>query len=113
MSKLSNDEKVEIVFSKESTAVLAKKYNLCRTSPADIKNEAKNFIKAHYEKQKLGRPSKIINESEIKIKELEKANELLKAEIKLKEEVALLEKKLAKEKSELKKNHDNFCLRTT
>ncbi len=103
MSKLSIDEKVEIVFSKESTAVLAKKYNLCRTSPADIKNEAKKIVKDHYEKQKLGRPLKIINESEIKIKAKDKEIELLKAEIKFKDEVALLEKKLAKEESELKK----------
>ncbi len=78
MSKLSIDEKVEIVFSKESTALLVKKYNLCRTSPADIKNEAKKIVKAHYENKKLGRPLKIINESEIKMKAKNKEIELLK-----------------------------------
>ncbi len=53
MSKLSINEKVEIAFSEESSSVLAKKHDLCRTFPADIKNEAKKIVKAHYENAKL------------------------------------------------------------
>jgi hypothetical protein len=101
MSKLSSDEKVEIIFSKEKSANLAKKYNLCRTTPSDIKNDAKKIIKDYYDNKKLGRPAKELNESLNEIAKLKKENELLRAQIKLKDEVALLEKKLIKEESEL------------
>ena len=105
MSKLSSDEKVQIAFSKEPTAVLAKEYKLCRTTPSDIKNDAKRIVKHHYDTQKMGRPSENIDERDLIIEKLKKENKNLVAEIKLKDEMALLAKKLAKEVNDVKKKN--------